>query len=369
MPAQTLGLPPPCEACAQATPAVASQSISQAGAVRQSSRPQLMSSAAPQQGIARVSRAALTTATPAKNPGQLKVRPVGLGPVTAAAATRLPAPAADPTSTPAAIPFARAAFPPPGSYPLISGITDHSHQIFLVGQSLGNRANVFSKIGDSMTANDVFLTPVGWGEYDLHQFTSLAPVITYFSQANARTANSFANTSLAAKVGWAASRVIDPGAVFEPAVCNPNENPLECEYRVVKPSIALIMVGTNDVRYTPPAQYEAELRLIIQTSIDRGVIPVVSTIPPVHHDWAVGRVEVINGIIVSLAREYDIPLWDYWSALQGLPDDGLSSDGLHPSVYVGHAADFSQDYLQAGYTVRNLLALQALDAVWKAALH
>ncbi len=62
-------------------------------------------------------------------------------------------------------------------------------------------------------------------------------------------------------------------------------------------------------------------------------------------------------------------MWDYGSAVQGLPDDGLSSDGIHPSVFIGHAADFSQDYIQAGYTVRNLLALQALDAVWKAALH
>jgi lysophospholipase L1-like esterase len=137
----------------------------------------------------------------------------------------------------------------------------------------------------------------------------------------------------------------------------------------VKPSIALIMLGTNDVHYTPAAQYEADMRLIIQISIDHGVIPVVSTIPPLHKDWAVGRVEALNGIIVSLAREYDIPLWDYYSALQGLPNDGLTSDGVHPSVYSGHAADFAPDYMQAGYTVRNLLALQALDAVWRAAVY
>jgi len=135
-----------------------------------------------------------------------------------------------------------------------------------------------------------------------------------------------------------------------------------------KPSVALIMIGTNDVGFTSAAQYEAELRQIIQTSISRGIIPVVSTIPPLHHDWAVGRVEVINGIIVSLAREYDIPVWDYWSALQGLPQDSLSADGVHPSVDTGHAADFSQDYIQTGYAVRNLIALQALDAVWRAAL-
>jgi hypothetical protein len=163
--------------------------------------------------------------------------------------------------------------------------------------------------------------------------------------------------------------VINPGANFVPGMCSANERPIECEYRLVKPSVALIMIGTNDVRYTSAAEYQAQMRLIIQISLDRGVIPVLSTIPPLHRDWAVSRVEVLNGIIVGLAREYDIPLWDYWSALQGLPNDGLSTDGVHPSVYTGHAADFSQDYIQAGYTVRNLLALEALDAVWRAAVH
>jgi hypothetical protein len=111
------------------------------------------------------------------------------------------------------------------------------------------------------------------------------------------------------------------------------------------------------------------MRLILQISLDRGVIPVLSTLPPLHRDWAIGRVEMLNGIIVALAREYDIPLWDYWSALQGLPNDGLSTDGVHPSFYAGHAADFAPDYLGYGYTVRNLLALQVLDAVWRAAMY
>ena len=111
------------------------------------------------------------------------------------------------------------------------------------------------------------------------------------------------------------------------------------------------------------------MRLIIEISINNGVSPVVSTIPPVQRDWATGRVEMLNGIIVALAREYDIPLWDYYSALQGAPNNGLTADGVHPTMYAGHNADFLPVYLQAGYTIRNLLALQALDAVWQAAVY
>ena len=278
-------------------------------------------------------------------------------------------PGAAPTNAAPTQPQAPPTFPPPGSYSLISGVTAHAHVIFVSGQNQGNRANVFSKIGDSITANDVFLTPIGWGMYDLRQYTYLGPVVAFFSQTSARTANSFANVSLSAKTGWSAWQPLNPASSLDTNLCDPAERPLECEYRVVKPSIALIMLGTNDVHYTPAAQFEAEMRLIIQISIDHGVIPVISTIPPMHKDWAVGHVETLNGIIVSLAREYDIPLWDYYSALQGLPNDGLTTDGVHPSVYSGHAADFSPDYMQAGYTVRNLLALQALDAVWRAAVY
>jgi hypothetical protein len=260
-------------------------------------------------------------------------------------------------------------FPPPGSYSLISGVTAHAHDIFILGQNQGNRANVFSKIGDSITANDIFLTPIGYGIYDLRQYTYLAPVIAFYSQTQARAGNSFVNTSLSARTGWSAWQPLNPSSSLDKELCGPSERPIECEYRIVKPSVALIMLGTNDVHYTPAEQYEADMRLIIEISISRGVIPVISTIPPLHRDWAVGRVETLNGIVVALAREYDIPLWDYYSALQGLPNDGLTTDGVHPSVYSGHAADFSPDYIEAGYTVRNLLALQALDAVWRAAVY
>jgi hypothetical protein len=46
----------------------------------------------------------------------------------------------------------------------------------------------------------------------------------------------------------------------------------------------------------------------------------------------------------------------------------LSSDGVHPSYVTSHAADFTPEYLQYGYTVRNLTALQALDEVWRKAI-
>jgi hypothetical protein len=267
----------------------------------------------------------------------------------------------DATSTP--VPPSR-----PSQYPYISGVSDHVQEIFSQGLALGNRPNVFSKVGDSITYTDAFFYPIGWNNYRLHDHAYLQPVIDYYSEAWARTHNSFANYSLAANIGWSAHALLT-SAVSHETICGETETPLECEYRLVKPSVALIMLGTNDVPSTPLASYENAMREITETTLEYGIIPILSTIPPMHMDGTAGRVEAINAIITGLAREYDVPLLDLWAALQGLPDDGLRSDGVHLSLApAGENAYFTTENLQYGMPVRSLTALQALDLVWRTVL-
>ena len=274
-------------------------------------------------------------------------------PVTAEA----PAPTAEPS-------------PAPGDYAAyVSGLSERALEIFQRGQAIGNRANIFSKVGDSITVSSVFLSPIGLGVYDLHDHAGLQPVIDYYSFGIARgTTNSFATTPLAAKVGWRARAVLSPSAA-DPAVCQPDESPLACEYRLVRPAVALIMLGTNDVPYTPDDEFDADLRRILDFSIDWGVLPVLSTIPPLYRTGLDGRAEALNAVIVRLAGEYEIPLWDYYAALQTLPGAGMYSDGVHPNwALAGHNADFSPEYLRYGMVVRNLTGLYVLDAVWRTVL-
>ncbi len=228
---------------------------------------------------------------------------------------------------------------------------------------MGNRANIFSKIGDSITANPWTLYPIGWGTYDLGEYSHLQPVLNYFIAENARDGNSFRNVPLAAEPGWTSGTVLDSDYANS-EICQPGESPLHCEYRVVRPSVALIMLGTNDLPLTSGDQYRANMRQIVQTSIDMGVIPVLSTIPNRYGF----DVPLFNSIITETARSYDIPLWHYWSAMQNLPATGLEGDQVHPSYPPGEyaeAAYFRPDTLQYGYTLRNLSALQVLDAVWR----
>jgi len=102
----------------------------------------------------------------------------------------------------------------------------------------------------------------------------------------------------------------------------------------------------------------------VHTSAKYGVVPVLSTFPG--SPRSLPRSDQFNQIIYSIAREYDLPIMNLWLALQALPDGGRQSGtvylSLTPQTHVTH---FTPENLQYGYTVRNLVTLQALDVMWR----
>jgi hypothetical protein len=251
---------------------------------------------------------------------------------------------------------------------IITNITPNAKNIFLKGQKLGLRANVFSKIGDSITASPNFLTPIGKGQLNLDKYQNdFAPLIQFYSQVNTRGAgNSFAAPSLAAGQGWKAD------TLFLPAWSDPcgSEACITCEYNRVKPAVALIMIGTNDSSDVAPNDYTNNLHKLLTTTINMGILPVLSTIPPKKLDPTNNaRVDQWNTIIRNTSQQYQIPLWDYWYAMQSAPNQGISDDHVHPSAPPdGAAANFTPQYLGYGYNIRNLTALIVLNAIWQQVL-
>jgi SH3-like domain-containing protein len=276
-----------------------------------------------------------------------------------------------PTNTPPPTETPTPTNPPPPGYDhpsdYITGITEHARQIFLAGQAAGNRANVFSKVGDSITVAPEFLYPFDGDQVDLREYGYLGEVRDRFSTEWVRTGNSFANNSLAAKGAWSSWSVLSPSAANH-SICLANESPLRCEYRVSRPSIALIMLGTNDVMGTSNDAYRANLERIINETLERGIIPVLTAIPAFQRAGYESRPAELNDIQAALAQAYDIPFWNYWAAMQTLPNQGLGPDGIHPSS-APNTADFTADNLQYGHTVHNLTALQVLDMLWRQAMY
>jgi hypothetical protein len=267
------------------------------------------------------------------------------------ASTLTPSPS--PTPTPTVTPYT----------PVIHNISYHSREIFLDGQAKGNHADVFSKVGDSITEDSAFLFPIGDGYYVLRDYGYLQPVVNYFLATRVRGGNSFNNPSLAAVWGWSTFDLLNPDKVSD--TC-PGLTPLECEYSTIKPALAIVMIGTNDaIPHYDLGGFEGNIRQIIEASIDRGVIPVMSTVP---YDQFTD-VQPYNEIIVAMAIEYDVPWMDFYEAIWDLENHGISPDGVHPSVPpTNDPANFSSSNLRYGQTVRNLLVLHVLDAMWRQVL-
>jgi uncharacterized protein YraI len=258
----------------------------------------------------------------------------------------------------------------PGNIDIVSGVTSNARKIFLDGRAKGNTPFAFSRVGDSISATSNFLYPIGYGNYSLGAYSYLGGAISFFSGPNGRGQNPFAAGSIAARNGWSTESVLNP-ANADPGVCAGGETPLACEYRVNKPAVALIMFGTNDSGGMPTETFRANLQAIVQISINMGVIPVLSTIPPKHYNPATdGRVAEFNQVIVATAQAYDIPLWNYWLAMSRLPGEGLASDGVHPNEPPdGLNGIFDASHLQYGYPTRNLTALQVLYTLWQQVLY
>ncbi|MFC1961114.1 SH3 domain-containing protein [Chloroflexota bacterium] len=278
-------------------------------------------------------------------------------------ALNLPTPLPPPTAPPALAPAAPTS---PDGIPIVTGITANARQIYLVGRERGNLPHVVSKIGDSITFSPAYLRQLG-ADYNLGQYSYLQPVVDFFTGPTGRGENSFAAASVSAVPGWTTADVLSPGGAPAPP-CSPDEPPLLCEYRTARPSIALIMLGTVDSEgKITLTQYRANLQRIIEITIGQGIVPVLSTIPPMQIEPSRdARASQINQIIIETARSYDIPLWNYYAAMTGLPNQGLSSDGGHPSEAPdGKHAYFDAEHLQYGYTMRNLTALQVLYELWQ----
>ncbi len=232
--------------------------------------------------------------------------------------------------------------------PIVPTVTSTARRIYQQGLRRGNDPHAFSKVGDCQNVASLFLGVFDDpGAYRLRpEDFDLRATIDWYS-------GSFNRDSLAVRGGFNAASVLSP-VWADVDACARGENPLECEFRLHKPSIAIINLETWWEKSTE--SYELYLRTIIETTVSYGVVPILST----KADNLEGD-NSINATIADLAVEYDIPLWNFWRAVQSLPDGGLQADDFH-LTYAQNFFD-DPDRMKTAWPWRNLTALQALDAV------
>lgn len=233
--------------------------------------------------------------------------------------------------------------------PVLPSTLGRAREIYAKGLALGNNPNAFSIVGDCQSVPAFFLGSFEDPKaYNLGSYGNLQAVISHFKGSFDRrnmTVHSGFNVASVLAETWA-----------DPKRCEVGETPLTCEYRLHKPSIAFVSMETiwsGDV-----AAYERHLRQIVEYLIEQGVVPILGT----KADNVEGGHRV-NEAIVRVADSYGVPLWNFWLAVQGLPNHGLQEDGFHLTFSRTFFND--RQRLQGGWAVRNLTALQALNQVWR----
>lgn len=234
--------------------------------------------------------------------------------------------------------------------PIIPTVSETAKAIYQHGLELGNNPRAFSKVGDCQNVTSFFLAVFDKpDEYTLGSFSDLQKTIDQFS-------GSFSRESASVDNGYNVASVLSP-LWANPKVCSADETPDDCEYRLNTPSFVIISMETW-WSGRPASDYEAYLRQIVEFWIGKGVVPILAT----KADNLEGDGS-INASIAKVAQDYDVPLWNFWLAAQTLPAHGLTDDNFHLTF----ARNFFDDpaRLEMGWPVRNLTALEALDAVWR----
>jgi len=283
----------------------------------------------------------------------------GIAPLAGAAPPATPTPFDLPDPVPGPLDLEAVTAIDLASLPLVPEISENARAIYAHSLARGRDPHAFIKVGDCMTDTPHFLIPIGAGDYALGGYAHLERVIAQF---RTEERDSFARQSQAAAGGFNAASILD--AIWaNPEFCQAGETPLSCELRIMQPSIALIMFGTNDVQYLTAEQFSYFLRALVVETIRAGVLPVLSTFP--HRPEFPEQTILFNQIVAGVALDYDVPLINLWLALEPLPDRGVDlADPTHMTVPAsGAVCAFVDENLAAGFTMRNLLTLQTLEAV------
>ena len=228
-------------------------------------------------------------------------------------------------------------------------ISDSMRDVYQRGLEMGKDPKRFSVIGDCQNVSSYFLSIFDKpGEFTLgEEYAYLQPTIDYYQ-------GSFSRQSLAVKGGFNAAAVLSPLRA-DPRSCNKNESPLDCELRTWKPSVVFVSMETWWSE-KPAEEYDKYMRRVIERILETGAVPIIAT----KADNLEGD-HAINATVAQIAYDYDIPLWNFWSAIQPLPNHGLWKDGFHLTF----ARNFFDDpvRMKNAWPWRNLTALQTLDIV------
>ncbi len=232
-------------------------------------------------------------------------------------------------------------------------VQENVKQIFAKGQALGNNPQRFSKVGDSIIEQPHYMVKFDTPDYNLGQYAYLQDVLNYYR-------GSYGRDSLAVRRGLHSWSWNNP-TWADKDQCLPDEGPIACEYRINQPSVAFIVLGSNDVGV--PEYFRKSMEDLVQFTIERGVIPIIVTKADRHEGDPDKNIN--NTILKDIAAKFNVPLLDFDAVAGTMPNRGIDpADGTHLTFYYAH--DYSVPVaFTKGHAVHDLTSVITLDRLWR----
>ncbi len=235
------------------------------------------------------------------------------------------------------------------------------------------RAGVVLHLGDSIT----YANPYGaWARYGAGRTPDDVALLRWMHAGDDNDTD-----------GWWLARVDLPGGRSHTACSGirsdemlaggkSNLPPLAELLDKYQPQMAVLMLGTNDVSAgRKPEEFRADMTKAVDLILERGIIPIVSTIPP-----HVGRPELarsFNEALRALAKAKSVPLVDFEAEiLKRRPNDWdgtlLGKGDVHPTANQGGANPASEPTAEnlrnSGYLLRGWLSVKKIGEVKRVVL-
>lgn len=226
-------------------------------------------------------------------------------------------------------------------WPVVPEISPYARGIFLAGIEAGRDPQHFSILGDCQAPEWKLFGQLDWNSYQLPEEEAyLQPTVDYYrGQWERHTITIIDGNTVATlfSIYWA-----------DGEFCQPGETPIDCEIRTNNPNLVVLMLGTNWMSSSD--EFEERLRFTVQYVLDQDILPVLATKADSHgEDWP------LNSAIARVAYDYDVPLWNFWAAVQHMPNHGMDANdkrGIH--------------ILPQAYPIKRITGLKTLDAVLQA---
>ena len=227
----------------------------------------------------------------------------------------------------------------------IPQITPKQRAMWQNAAAVGKDPGFFTIVGECNSQPPVYLQRLASGQFDA---STLGPKLQATVQQFAR---SFGRVSLAAKGGFGSASMMDPSWA-DGALCDAKtgDGPFACELRISNASIVFISLGTQE-QYDWK-NFEQHFRPIVEHALAKHVLPVLVTKADDIETEAGASKGYINDVVRKVAKEYGVPLVDFYAATRELPYGGLIDEG---------GKNFHQSYM--GMDRRLLITLQTLAAI------